>query len=276
MSFADIKESVLSRFLDRSARGIGIERADQLFVAENPTEEVIEAQAQGRPVTLYAKSAVGLMRKQLSRRPGNSAKAGRKARMEETYLYSTRRFPAADANVLPVGGPLPVGTYPFFTGQAGGPGGVAGFPNAIQLTLNETNMEMTGGQVPAGQRFVFSQLGITFGSGAAKGDVDQLLEACNLQFQMAGGTFNLNQGPIKFWPSGMGNHSSDSSGNGFPDIRAVRNLRIARNIGPGDVFQYAFNIPRATKSTDGTVWALSAFTNATIWLYGGWKTAVMG
>jgi hypothetical protein len=274
--FAHIRESVVSRFLDRAARGLGIAAAE-VNVWENSTEELLDASERGNQVKLYA-TRPGVRpaaRPFMVKRPGAKPPGKRQARMEETYLYSTRRWPGGiNDNTLGTGN-LTVNTYPFFTSPMGSRGDQLGFPTALQLSLNETNMELPG-QVPAGQRFVFSQLGITFSAGAAKADIDQLLEAANLQFSMAGGTFNLMQGPIKFWPSGMGNSSGDSSANGFPDIRAVRNLRIARNIGPGDVFQYSFQIPRSTKSTDGSNWALSAFVNSTIWLYGGWKTAVMG
>jgi hypothetical protein len=270
-----IEDAVLNRFVERSAKahpGMASLLGTCAFL-ETPTEEILEGLEKGKPVSMHARMA-----------RGRKIRPGGIARLEENYLYSTRRFPTAANNTIGSGA-LAAGTYPLFTAARGGLGDVLGFPTGFQLSTAETNMELPG-QIPQGQSFVFNQMGISFNADATIGDTNQLLEAATLQYQRAGGQFTLDQGKISFWPGafGQGGHygsmtaaaGNNYGSNGRTDLRAVRNLRIARVLKGTDVFQYNFVIHRATKSTDGSAWALSNFVNATLWLWGGWKVNVPG
>jgi len=262
------RESVIAAFEERSSKLGGL----PIHVHDQPTEEMVETLQKGQPVKMYAR---------MVKRAAQVASRAI-ARLEENYLYSSRRFPVASNNTIGAGA-LAIGRFPFFTAQANGEGVGLGFPTGFQLTLAETNMEMAG-QIPQGQSFVFNQLGVSFNSEAAVHDINQLMDAATLEFSKSGGQFQLNHGPVKMWPGGMGNGgqfgtmtaaaTNQFGTNGVPDIRAVRNLKIARVLKTNDVFSYAFNIHRVTRSTDGTAFALGNFVVATIWLWGGWKSAI--
>jgi len=117
-----------------------------------------------------------------------------------------------------------------------------------------------------------------------------MCDNATLTFQKTGGSFSLNHGPVKMWPGGMGvtgyaggdfgtgaAGNVHSANNGVADIRAVRNLKIARVIRQGEVFSYGFEIARTTKNTKtDTNLALSSFIVATIWLWGATKNAIIG
>jgi hypothetical protein len=269
MNLSVIKDAVVSRFLERAAL---IGGGEEPLILENPTEEILEGQRNGKPVKMFAR---GLVRRAVQSRAI--------ARLEENYLYSSRRFPSAVNNTIGAGA-LAVNTYPFFSIAQGGNGDAAGFPTGFTLSLNETNMELPG-QIPSGQSFVFHQLGVSFNADASIADANALMEAATLQFSKSGGQFAMNHGPLKLWPGGTGNGGGSAAttvaattlqtaANGSPDIRAVRNLKIARVIKAQEVFQYAMVIPRTTKATDGTAWALGNFVVVTLWLWGGWKSAI--
>lgn len=258
-------ESAIMRFLSR-AQNV------RTAILANPTEELVEATQSHRPVSLFQRKAL------YSRAP----QARAVARLEENYLYSSRRFPALGNNTIG-GGALGVASYVFFNRGIGDDGQAAGWPTGFAMSLNETNLEMAG-QIPMGTSFVFNQIGVTFNADASTADVNTMVEACTLVFKKSGGQFTINHGPLKMWPGGMGTEgyasttnvtsTVQSAHNGAADIRAVRNLRISRVLREKETFSYEFAIPRTTKATDGSAWALSAFVVATIWLWGGQKNVI--
>ena len=271
-----ITESAVAAFVNRAAR-LKHFLPGGLAIYENPTEEILHGVLEKRPVKLFAKGSAMAARK-----------AGGLARLEEQYLYSTRRFPTASNNTIGSGA-LTAGTYPFF-GKAIGDDAVGiGFPTGSTVTLQETNMEQAG-QIPQGASFVLNQLGVSFNADAVIADVNQFLEAGTLQFAKTGGTFTLNLGPLKLWPGGTGNGGSaaaattvaattlniQAASNGAIDIRAVRNLRIARTLREKETFAFNILINRSTKAKDGAAFALSDFLVCTIWGWGGGKTAIVG
>ena len=264
----DLAHSAVNAFIERAAR-----LKQYVTVFANPTEELIDAHQSGRKVKLFAKGS--LVRKPL-------------ARLEENYLYFTRRFPSASNNTIGSGA-LVAGTYPYFGRAVGDDGSGVGFPTGFTLSLQETNMEVAG-QVAQGSSFVLNQIGVSVNADATVGDVNQVLDAMTLQFAKTGGTFTINHGPIKFWPGAFGNGGFAAAAttvaattinvqhgsNGAVDIRAVRNLRIARTLRPNETFIYNLIVNRATKATDGTAFALTNFLGVTLWLWGGQKNAIVG
>lgn len=258
-----IQESIFARFADRAAKSLGPE---QVVLMDHPTEEIHERLKAGKE--LFAAG-----------RPGMRMAMAPQARLEENYLYSSRRFPNLADNTISSGA-VTAGAYPLFGVATGGLGDSLGFPTGFVLSLSETNMDL-GGQVPQGQSFVFNQLGVSFNANVAIGDIQVMVDLCNLTFSKAGGNFALNHGPLKFWPGGHGvwagfsaGESGASCSNGVPDIRAVRTLRIARVLKPNDVFSYAINIPRVAEAKNGTTVGLSDFVVVTVWLWGGYKSAI--
>ena len=266
-----ITDAVVSRFLDRCQKLPGLlAHEGGPVVLENPTEELVEATQRRRSVKMFMR--------------GNRVASRSIARLEENYLYASRRFPTATNNTIGSGA-LAVNTYPFFQHAVQGDGVGAGFPSGFVLSLNETNMEVSG-QIPQGQSFVFNQIGVSFNADASIADTNQLMEAATLQFAKGGGQFTINHGKLSFWPGGFGQGGGGVAGttasvastifgaNGAVDLRAVRNLRIARVIKAQETFAYNFVIPRVGAARDGVAFALGNFVVATIWLWGGWKSAI--
>jgi len=275
--FENVKAKVINAFVERAARvsqfDIG---SEDISIYENPTEEMLHDLKSGRPVKLHARGIAGRMVQR-----SNQAGARGFSRLEENYLYASRRFPVVANNTIGSGA-LIAGRYPFFGKAVGDPGDGMGFPSGFTVTTQETNMEVPG-QVPLGSNFVFNQLGVSFNANASVADVNQLLEAATLEFSK-GNQFIINHGPVKFWPGGFGNGGFAATtattttiqhgSNGAVDLRAVRNLRIARTLREKETFTYSLNIARATDSRDGTAFALSNFVVCTIWLWGAVKAAV--
>ncbi len=275
-----IRDSVRRSFAERAmqilAIGGGFAPGDVPMVEtyDNPTEEMIENLRAGRPVKLFARNVRRVVRRA-------AAPAGRQARLEEGYMYGARRFPVAANNTIGSGA-LAAGTYPFFGKAVNDPGDGLGFPTGFILSTSETNMQL-GGQMPLGSNFVFSQMGVSFNADAAVADVNQLLEACTLTFTK-GTQMILEQGPVKFWPGGVGQGgfatttatttTIQGASNGQPDIRAVRNLRVTRTLRQNEQFAFNFVINRATKSQNGAAFALSDFVVATVWLWGAKKDVI--
>jgi hypothetical protein len=267
---SSLADAAILAFAERAGRALGRE---DVLVMEESTEEIHHNLRAGK--ALFAKGLRGRLTQKGAGGPNVS-------RLEENYLYSTRRFPTATNNTIGSGA-LTVNAFPFFTKANGDEGSSLGFPTGFTLSQQETNMEIAG-QIPQGTSFVFNQIGISFNSDITVGDCNQLLDAATLQFAKAGGQFTLNHGPVKMWPGGMGNGGFAATtattttiqhgSNGQPDIRAVRNLRIARVLKEKETFSYNLVIARTTKATDGTAWALSNFALVTIWLWGGQKNLI--
>lgn len=265
-------ERALASFLARSALlGLG-----SIAVVDNPTEELQDELTRGRDVKLYRKGMARRGTPQVLRRASAQTKAI--ARLEENYLFFSRRWPSSANNTIGAGA-LTVGTFPYFNRATGDDASGSGFPTGFTHDLTTTNLQLAN-QIPQGTSFVFNQIGVSFNSDAATGDINQLMEAAALQFTKAGGQFSLDHGPLKMWPSGMGTDgfstatSVTAAHNGVSDIRAVRNLRIARVIKEKETFSYNLIFPRTTKAQNGASLAMSDFVIATIWLWGGQKNVI--
>ena len=263
----------------------------RVAILQNPTSELREELAaakvrddRGRGVVLYAQN----FRARRFARPQQAAGAqthsgSGKARLEENYFYSTRRFPQLTTNTIGAGG-LTAGSFPFFTKGLNDDGSAVGFAAGFILGLPETNLESGGGSVPQGTSFVFNQLGVSFESDIATADLAVMLDAVTLGFSKAGGQFSINHGPLKMWPGGMGiqgyasttaaTKTIEAAHNGAADPRAVRVLKIPRILREKEVFQYNMIVGRTTKAKDGSTIALSNFVCPTIWLFGGQRNVI--
>lgn len=281
----EANQSVVYRLLDRVANRLGPSVARAVSVFDNPTEELLDSQREGRPIKLYAKNFRGkIVKKATAPRPASGSGL---ARLEENYLFSSRRFPTAANNTISSGA-LVTGIYPFFSRGIGDDASAVGFPTSSTLTKELTNMEL-GGQIAQGTSFVFNQIGVSFNSDVATADVNPLLDICSLQFSKAGGQFTLNHGPLKFWPAGMGAAGYAAYGttastttvrieaahNGNADIRSVRNLKIARVLKEKETFAYNVIIERVAAARDGVAVALTNFVVMTIWLWGGQRNLLV-
>lgn len=270
--------SAFLAMLAKTARFGGID-PENVHLAHESTENLVSALKD--KVSLKKLFAGPIRRRGIV---GGSAYTGR-ARLEENYLYSTRRFPALANNTIG-GGTIAVNRYSFFSQPIGGDGSTMGFPTGFVLAEPETNMEGTAGTIAQGQNFVFNQIGISFNSDAATADIVQVMDMGGLVFQKAGGQFQLTHGPAKLWPGGTGasGYAATAVGgspltiqaahNGVSDVRAVRSLKIPRVLREKETFTYLYVVPRATKSTDGTNIALSNFVTMTIWLWGGTQISI--
>ena len=237
---------------------------EEVVLVQNSTEELVDSLATRRAVRLYATGVHGR----------SSVRRAAPKRLEENYLYSSKRFPSATTNTLPVAPNLNVTDNLFFTTARGQRGDSDGYPSGFIETDLQTNMDQAS-VVPQGKNFVFHQIGISFNAEAKVSDVAILLDSGTLRFIKQGGQFSLIHGPARLWPGGTGvgglstNGGVEAAGNGIADIRAVRNLRVPRVIRQNEQFSYSYSVPSAVRSTDGSNLNLSAFTIMTIWLWGG-------
>lgn len=248
------KDGVLGRFLDRLGPG------SQVRIHENPTEELLHDLARGRKPKLHSMAASGPVL----------------GRIEENYLYYTRRFPLNTANNTIGGGAVTAQDYLFFTNGIGDQGSAAGYFSVANLTLQQTNMA-SGGKIPTGRGFMMYDLGITFNAQAVPGDIAQCLDVMNLRFEKQNQSLVVQHGPIKFWPGGMGLYGFASTtatsttiqgaSNGLPALTNVRRFRNPRTLSANEQFQYVINAAAATPNSNTTV-ALTAFVEITVWLYG--------
>ena len=261
------KELAAAAFLERSAGNTSV----PIEVYENPTEEIVdETQRKGRVPKLFL--------------AGGEKRAPK--RLEENYLYATRRFPGAVDNVIGAGA-LAAGDFRFFQNAIGQPGTGDGFPTGFILSSNETNMDV-GGQIAQGKNFAMRGIGISFNTEAAVGDIAQVLDAAALEFSKQGDQYRLRHGPTRLWPGGVGISGfaardgdaaptvTSAVSNGVADPRALRWLRVPRMIREKESFSYIFAVPLATRSIDGTAWALGQFVTATIHLWGGQLDVIPG
>jgi hypothetical protein len=256
-----IQKSALYSFLGRCAGSV----RDRVHVLQNPTEDIVEELHNGPKgkTKLFFAGAVGA-----------------RARLEENYLFDTRRFPSFvtgetfAANLLS-------GDYIYFMNAQGSPAANNGFsPVAVPVMSDvETNMD-TPGQVPQGKNFVMTQVGVSFNSDIVTADAATLLEAGAIRFAKQGGQFTIRHGTPKMWGGGMGIMTSLATAspatNGNPDIRAVRKLAVPRVLGQRDQFSYTYIVPRITRNTLGAItqMTLSAPCIMTIWLWGGQEDSI--
>jgi hypothetical protein len=277
-----IPSNILQAFMGRIPPAF----RDRVSILEAPTSEL-------REELEYAKARGGgwsghpLFARRLRGRPVSaSATSSGKARVEENYFYSTRRFPTLTTNTIG-GGALVANNYPYFGKGLNDDGAPLGFPTGFVLGPPETNMEV-GGSIPQGTSFVFNQIGVTFDSDIVMADLSVMMDAATLAFSKAGGQFALSHGPVKMWPGGMGIDGVAAAAttaatttinlqgihNGTADLRAVRSLKIPRILREKETFAYSLVITRATKAKDGTTIALSTFVLPTIWLFGGQRNVI--
>jgi hypothetical protein len=273
-----IPHNVIQGFMSRLPQSL----RDRVAILENPTdelrEELADAKLRGKPI-----SDVALFARNVRARLAGGGGTG-KARVEENYFYSSRRFPGLANNTIGAGA-LTAGDFPFFTKGLNDQGDSMGFPTGFVLGPPETNMEV-GGSIPQGTSFVFQQLGISFNSDIVVDDLADMLDAVALGFSKSGGQFSLAQGPLKMWPAGMGisgTVAADNSDaavqihavhNGAADVRAVRTLKIPRILREKETFKYTFIVTRGTKAKNGATIGLADFVVATIWLFGGQRNVI--
>lgn len=263
-------QSVISEFIGRCAP----ELRDKITVYETPTEEIKDALARDKPITLHQAGALTLARGR-----------GAKSRLEQNYLYDSRRLPGHNAAEVFPGVQLATGDYNFFQSAIGQPSNQNGFkPSVGNMSDLETNMDVPG-QIAQGKNFVMHQLGVSFNADIANADCATLMESGALRYSKQGGQFTLKHGPIRQWPGGTGvyGHASTtvaattiaSASNGYPSLAAARGLKIPRIIKEKDQFTYIFSVPRAIRNTSpeaaDTNITLTAPCVMTIWLWGGQK-----
>jgi hypothetical protein len=279
MNLNQLKDSVIHGFVDRCVKvgGMALEHAANLKVFANPTEEIVDAGLRRKPIKLFAKGPRML-----------AVSAGAKARLEENYLFDTRRFPTFVAGeAFPV--TLAAGEYLFFQNAVGQPATNNGFGAAITvMTELETNMDVAG-QIAQGKNFVFNQIGISFNADASTANCGVLMESGALRFEKQGGQYTLRHGPVRLWPGGTGiagyaattvaATTLDSAHNGTADIRSARKLAIPRVIREKESFAYKYIVPRTVRNTSGAAPGTNAQITVgavlmTVWLWGGQQDAI--
>jgi hypothetical protein len=232
---------------------------DPVSIIEQPTEDLVWDLQRGRKPKLHKMADAGVV-----------------GRIEQNYLYYTRRFPLNVTNNTIGGGAVTAGDYLFFTNGVGDQGTAAGYFSLANLTLQQTNMA-SGGKIPTGRGYQLFEIGITFNTSAAPGDIAQLLDTCNMRYEKQNSSLVVQQGPIKFWPGGMGIYGFASTtatattiqaaANGMPALANVRRWKDPRLLSSNEQFQYVINAASATPNNNTTV-ALTGFLEMTIWLFG--------
>jgi hypothetical protein len=281
MNLNEIKQSVIHGFLDRCVKvgGMTADMARNIRIFANPTEEIVDAGLHRKKIHMFARGGQML-----------SSGGGARARLEENYLFDTRRFPTfVAAEAFPLAAGIPAQEYLFFQNAVGQPAINNGFsPIITVMTELETNMDVAG-QIAQGKNFVFNQLGVSFNADIGTVDAGILLEAGALRFEKQGGQYALKHGPIRMWPGGTGiaGYAATAVGgapltiasahNGTADIRAPRKLAIPRVIREKESFAYKYLVPRAQRNTSSTAATFTAMTAPcimTIWLWGGQQDAI--
>lgn len=247
------RDGAVKTFLDRLGPGA------RVGLIENPTEDLLHDLGRGRKPRLHRMADAGVV-----------------GRVEENYLYFTRRFPLNTTNNTIGGGAVTAQDYLYFINGIGDQGSAAGYFSIANLTLQQTNMA-SGGKIPTGRGFQLFDLGISFNAGVAPGDLSQMLDISNLRFEKQNSSLVIQHGPIKFWPGGTGMYGFVSTtatsttiqgaANGMPALTNVRRFTSPRVLSANEQFQYVINCASATPNSNTTV-ALTAFVEATIWLFG--------
>lgn len=258
MNLTGAAKRVVGRFLDRL--GYDPEGAN-VALLENPTEELEYDLQHGRKPKLH--SMVG-------------ARPPVVGRVEENYLYYTRRFPNNIANNTIGAGAVTAGDYLYFTNGVGDQGSAAGYFSVANLTLLQTNMA-SGGKIPTGRGFRMFDIGVSFNAAVAVGNLTQMLDTCNMRFEKQNAQLVIQHGPISFWPGGTGPYGFASTTattttiaaatNGLPALTNVRRWRNPRILSANEQFQYVINAAAATPAQNTTV-ALTDFVEIRIWLFG--------
>lgn len=229
---------------------------------ENPTEEIDEhIRRTGRTPKLHG-----------------MADGGVDLRVEENYLYSTRRFPLNTANNTIGSGAVAAQDYNFFTAGIGDQVSTMGYFSGNSLTTLQTNMA-PGGKIPTGRGFKLYDLAVSFNAAAAGADIAQLLDTCALRFEKQAGNLVIQHGPIALWPGGVGlsGYAATAVGgspltiqgasNGQPNLQAVRRFRNPRIFNANEDVKYIVNAA-ANLPCNAAAVGLSAFVEMRIWLYG--------
>lgn len=257
------KWGVFDRFLARM--GLRPGELGGVSFLENPTEELDEEMRRsGRLPKLHGMAA---------------ATGGVVGRLEENYLFFTRRFPLNTANNTIGGGAVAAGDYSYFNQGQGDIGSAAGYASIPNLTYQQTNMA-SGGKIPTGRAFRMFDLAVSFNALAPAGDIGQMMDIANLRFEKQAGSLVIQHGPISLFPGGTGiagfaGGNSDSEGNniisaasnGDPNLMNVRRYRSPRQLNANEQFTYYLNCSSALPNANVAV-ALTAFVEVRIWLYG--------
>ncbi len=248
----DTKLSAVQAFLARCAGALGV----PVNVYENPTEEIADAAQSRRPIKLFA-AGQGML----------AGRGGARARLEENYLFDTRRFAGGTA--------IAPGEYVWFANAVGLPASNNGFSTGLVMTDVETNMD-TPSQIPQGKDFVLTNIGLSLNAGVTAADAALILEMGALRFEKQGGQFTLKHGPGILWPGGTGlGVSTGNAANGVADIRATRKLAVPRVLRQRETFIYKYVVPRAVSSLDAsTVITPTNSVLLRIWLWGGQQDAI--
>src|SRR5262249_51320598 len=144
-------------------------------------------------------------------------------RVEENYLYYTRRFPQNTANNTIGAGAVLAQDYLYFANGVGDQGSAAGYFSIANLTYTQTNMA-SGGKVPTGRGYRMFDIGISFNAEAKVPDIAQMLDSCNLRFEKQASQLVLQHGPLKLWPGGTGIYANTTAtattaaSNGLPAL----------------------------------------------------------
>jgi hypothetical protein len=232
-------------------------------IIEQPTEDLLHDLGRGRKPRLHRMNAQGVV-----------------GRVEENYMYYTRRFPLNTANNTIGGGTIAAGDNLYFINGLGDQGSAAGYFSISNLTLQQTNMA-SGGKIPTGRGFRMFELGISFNAMAIGNDIAQMLDVANLRFEKQNASLVIQHGPIKFWPGGTGLYgfaattttvaatttTIQGASSGMPALTNVRRYTQPRVLSANEQFQYVINCAAATPNVNTAV-ALSAFVEVTIWLFG--------
>ncbi|MCH9730794.1 MAG: hypothetical protein K0U84_14155 [Actinomycetia bacterium] len=109
-------------------------------------------------------------------------------RYGDNFLFSARRWPQGAINP---------DEYDVFVNSVGQPG--QGFPN---MTHWCTNLPAGGGQVPAGQSWAISKVGVVSAPGNRYDDVINFAMVGTLYINKQGNVRNMGQ--VCFWPGGSG------------------------------------------------------------------------
>jgi hypothetical protein len=254
MHISGATRKVIDRFLDR----LGLDREGPgVVLLENPTEELEHDLKSGKKSKLH--SMVG-------------ARPAVVGRVEENYLYYTRRFPNDTADNTIGAGAITAQDYLYFTNGLGDQGSAAGYFSVANLTLQQTNMA-SGGKIPTGRGFRLFDLGITFNTQCTIPNMAFCLDTMNLRFEKQNAQLVLQHGPIKMWPGGSGIWAASTATavttatNGLPALTNVRRWRNPRILSANEQFQYVINAAAKTPNNNTTV-ALTDFVEITIWLFG--------
>lgn len=274
-----VKSATVDRFLV-ALRTHGAPGAEAPMLFENPSEEIADAIERGK-LALRLHFAGGSANRRGVTALDDMKKVRGAIRAEENYLFASRRYPAAEGNVLPLGNHIPARQYTFFNTKIDGKADIAGYPTGFMVTSGQTNLTAEG-QTPRGQGFRIFQEGVSFGMESDPGDIAQILDSGDLIYKSDAQQYQLLKGPMAGWPGGWGVdgfsavQGKQSAHHGQADPRAVRRVQFPRIIGPQKTFAYVHNVAVAGRPTDGTNWTLSKFTEARVWLWGDQLTEQAG